>query len=199
VASKKEETNGVYVVTPQTETAPVSLLAGKGKYQKLTWDEDQTELAFISDRDDAEAKQPKFKVYLWERGSSPAVRTSSDRNHATLSTPNAASEVVSTSSPGFRKDFVVSEKANLGFSLDGTHLFLGAAPPPEPEKNVDEEIPADEGSGRSLALEGRLHSADPKSPCRAGTTAIISCGLSDERQKVRSTGRRIAGNYLSIQ
>src|SRR5438094_303221 len=104
VASKKEETNGVYVVTPQTETAPVSILAGKGKYQKLTWDEDQTELAFISDHDDAEAKQPKFKVYLWERGGSPtpgfptgqpgwgrAVRESSDRNHATLTTPNAAS------------------------------------------------------------------------------------------------------------
>ncbi|HEY2917360.1 MAG TPA: hypothetical protein VGK77_00055, partial [Candidatus Binatia bacterium] len=55
VSSKKEETNGVYVVTPQTDAAPVSLLAGKGKYQKLTWDEEQTELAFISDRDDSEA------------------------------------------------------------------------------------------------------------------------------------------------
>jgi dipeptidyl aminopeptidase/acylaminoacyl peptidase len=52
--------------------------------------------------------------------------------------------VVSTSSPGFRKDFVVSEKANLGFSLDGSHLFLGTAPPPDPEKNPDEETPADE-------------------------------------------------------
>ena len=45
---------------------------------------------------------------------------------------------------GFRKDFVVSDKANLSFSLDGGRLFLGAAPPPEPEKNPDEEIPADE-------------------------------------------------------
>ena len=143
VASKKEETNGVYVVTPQSDGAPVSLLAGKGKYQKLTWDEDQTEVAFISDRDDAEAKRPKFKVYLWERGTSAAVKESSDRNHATTAF-NAVSEVVSTSSPGFRKDFVVSEKANLGFSLDGSHLFLGAAPPPEPEKNADEEISADE-------------------------------------------------------
>src|SRR6266700_3244547 len=69
VASKKEETNGVYAVTPQSDAAPVSLLAGKGKYQKLTWDEDQTELAFLSDRDDQQSKQAKFKVYLWERGS----------------------------------------------------------------------------------------------------------------------------------
>src|SRR3989441_790724 len=153
VSSKNEETNGVYVITPQTEAAPTPLLAGKGKYQKLTWDEDQTELAFISDRDDQESKQPKSKVYLWERGSTatvagsggnPTVREGADRNHASSAAPPAASEIVSTSSPGFRKDFVVSDKATLGFSLDGSHLFLGAAPPPEPEKEADQEIPADE-------------------------------------------------------
>ncbi len=164
VSSKKEETNGVYAVMPQTEGAPVSLLASKGKYQKLTWDEDQTELAFISDRDDADARQPKFKVYLWERGSGvmkgggssrtnrgPQVGSplgvvdseGADRNH-TARNVTSATEIVSTSSPGFRKDFVVSEKATLGFSLDGTHLFLGAAPPAPPEKNPDEDVPADE-------------------------------------------------------
>src|SRR5260370_41250837 len=74
VSSKKEEMNGVYAMTPQTDAAPVSLLAGKGKYQKLTWDEDQTELAFISDRGGQESKQPKFKVYLWERGSTAAIK-----------------------------------------------------------------------------------------------------------------------------
>src|SRR2546430_4932639 len=134
VASKKEETNGVYAMTPQTDAVPASLLAGKGKYQKLTWDEDQTELAFISDRDDQESKQPKSKVYLWERGSGATVKESANRNHSTTVAPNTVSEIVSTSSPGFRKDFVVSDKATLGFSLDGSHLFLGAAPPPEPEK-----------------------------------------------------------------
>jgi dipeptidyl aminopeptidase/acylaminoacyl peptidase len=163
VSSKKEETNGVYSVASQNDAAPATLLAGKGKYQKLTWDEEQTELAFISDRDDAGAKQPKFKVYLWNRsggvvessGGNPtpgspagqpgwggAVREGADRNHS--ANPNSASEIVSTSSAGFRKDFVVSEKATLGFSLDGSRLFLGAAPPPEPEKSADEEIPADE-------------------------------------------------------
>ncbi|MDX6385995.1 MAG: hypothetical protein QOK48_3568 [Blastocatellia bacterium] len=141
VSSKKEETNGLYTFTTQTDAAPTPLLAGKGKYLKPTWDEDQTELAFISDRDDAESKQPKFKVYLWNRNASTVE--SAARNHAV--TPNtAATKVVSTSSPGFRKDFIVSDKASLGFSLDGSRLFLGAAPPPEPEKNPDQEIPADE-------------------------------------------------------
>jgi dipeptidyl aminopeptidase/acylaminoacyl peptidase len=155
VASKNEETNGVYVLTPQSDAAPTALLSGKGKYQKLTWDDDQTELAFISDRDDAASKQAKFKIYLWERGSttpvadrgsSPTVKEGSavKDNHAVALPPPVASEIVSNASPGFRKDFVVSSQANLSFSLDGSHLFLGAAPPPEPEKNADDDIPADE-------------------------------------------------------
>src|SRR6266446_6427217 len=67
VSSKKEETNGLYAVATQTDAAPVALLDGKGKYLKPSWDEEQTELAFMSDRDDANAKQPRFKVYLWNR------------------------------------------------------------------------------------------------------------------------------------
>ena len=140
VSAKKEETNGLYALPTQSDAAPTALLGGKGKYLKPTWDEDQTELAFISDRDDAEAKQPKFKVYLWNRIGTATAIESAARNH----TGAGITEVVSTSSPGFRKDFVVSEKATLGFSLDGSHLFLGTAPPPEPEKTPDQETPADE-------------------------------------------------------
>jgi len=124
VSSKKEDTNGVFAVTTDTDTQPVALLSGKGKYQKLTWDEDNTQLAFTSDKEDADAKQPKFRVYQWNRKDPQAT------------------EVVSIASPGFRKEMVVSERATLSFSLDGSHLFLGTAPPPDSEK--DEEIPADE-------------------------------------------------------
>jgi dipeptidyl aminopeptidase/acylaminoacyl peptidase len=125
-SSRKEDTNGVYAVATDTDAPPTTLLTGKGKYQRLTWDEDNTQLAFISDKEDAAAKQPKFRVYHWNRKDPQAT------------------EIVAVTSPGFRKEFVVSERANLGFSLDGSHLFLGTAPPPEPEKNPDEEIPADE-------------------------------------------------------
>ncbi len=125
-SARKEDGNGVYAVTTDGDSEPVALLSGKGKYQRLTWDEDNTQLAFTSDKEDADAKQPKFRVYEWNRKDPQAT------------------EIVSVSSPGFRKEFVVSERANLSFSLDGSHLFLGTAPPPEPEKNPDEEIPADE-------------------------------------------------------
>ena len=126
-SARKEETNGVFaVMTAEGDGAPITLLTGKGKYQRLTWDEDNTQLAFTSDKEDAEAKQPKYRVYHWNRKDPQAT------------------EVVSINASGFRKDLVVSERANLSFSLDGSHLFLGTAPPPEPERNPDEEIPADE-------------------------------------------------------
>src|SRR5262249_22896777 len=57
VSSKKEETNGVYAVTPGADSAPVDLLTGKGRYSKIAWDEEQTQMAFISDRDEAAAKE----------------------------------------------------------------------------------------------------------------------------------------------
>jgi hypothetical protein len=145
VSSKNEETNGVYIVSTASDAAPVAVLSGKGKYQKLTWDDEQTELAFISDRDDQTAKQPKFKVYLWERGSGAGATPGASSNHTTAAAaPPAATEIVSNSSPGFRKDFVISDKANLSFALDGSRLFLGATTPPEPDRNADEEPSADE-------------------------------------------------------
>src|SRR6185436_8727696 len=113
-SARKEENNGVYAVTTGSDGSPVTLLSGKGKYQRLTWDEDNTQLAFTSDKEDADAKQPKFRVYDWNRKDPQAT------------------EVVSITSAGFRKEFVVSERANLSYSLDGSHLFLGTAPPPEP-------------------------------------------------------------------
>ncbi len=126
VSSKKEETNGVYVVTPGTDTAAVGLLTGKGKYTKLTWDEEQTQLAFLSDRDEAAAQQPRFKLYHWKRGAAQA------------------NEIVSTETPNFRSGFVISDKGAITFSLDGSKLFFGVAPAPEPEKSEDEEVGDDE-------------------------------------------------------
>jgi dipeptidyl aminopeptidase/acylaminoacyl peptidase len=119
VSSRKEETNGVYVVTPGNDAAPIELLTGKGKYSRLTWDEEQTQLAFLSDRDDAAAKQPKVKVYYWDRKAPKAT------------------ELVSIATPGFRAGLVISERAGANFSQDGSKLFLGVAPPPEAERDAE--------------------------------------------------------------
>ncbi len=125
VSSKKEETNGVYAITPISADAPTALIIGAGKYAKLTWDDKQTQLAFVSDRDDATAMQSKFKLYHWARQAT------------------TANELVATATPGFRQGWVISERANLSFSLNGAHLFFGVAPAPEPERDEDDLLPDD--------------------------------------------------------
>ena len=121
VSSKKEEANGVFVATPGNDAAPIELLAGKGRYSKLTWDEDQTQLAFLSDRDDASAEPSKFKLYHWDRKAAKA------------------NEIVSVDTPNFRPGLAISDKASISFSQDGSRLFFGVAPPPEPEKDAEAE------------------------------------------------------------
>ena len=121
VASKKEETNGAFAVATSSTDAPVALLTGKGKYTKLSWDEKQTQLVLLSDRDDAASAQPRHKLYRWDRKSATAT------------------ELVSTATPNFKAGYVISERGAINFSQDGSKVFLGVAPPAEPEKDESEE------------------------------------------------------------
>ncbi len=83
---------------------------GKGKYERLTWDFAQRQMAFLSDRDDAAAKPPRFKAYLWARNSAAPV------------------EVVAAGMPGLKADWGLSEVGALGFSRDGSKLYVNCAP-----------------------------------------------------------------------
>ena len=130
ISAKSEEKNGIFnlALTPngQTEPEPVGLLTGKGRYSKLTWDEEQKGLAFISDRDDSASEQAKYKLYLWGRGGATAT------------------EVVSTGTIGFPGGKVISEKGSLSFSRDGKRIFFGIAKPAETEKDPAAEAVTDD-------------------------------------------------------
>lgn len=118
--------NGVFAVTPGSAGAPVAVLEGKGKYSKLTFDEDQTQMVFLSDRDAAGAKPPKWKIYRWERR-------------------GAATELVSNAAAGLEKGFAISDKGTLAFSREGTRLYFGVAVPvPEPKADETTDESADE-------------------------------------------------------
>jgi dipeptidyl aminopeptidase/acylaminoacyl peptidase len=114
VSARDTAKNGIFAAAPGAGD-PAALLAGKGKYQKLTWDENQTQMVFLSDRDDAASKPPKQKLYRWDR-------------------LGAAVELVSAATPGFRAGFVISDKGTLSFSKDGSRVFFGVAPPAEQKK-----------------------------------------------------------------
>ncbi|HKD07584.1 MAG TPA: prolyl oligopeptidase family serine peptidase [Bryobacteraceae bacterium] len=113
VSSPKEETDGLYALETSGGDSR-ALLSGKGKYARIAWDENQTQAAFISDRDDSASKEPHYKVYLWK-----------------VKAPQAA-EVVSTATPGFHKGYVISDKAAVTFTKDGSAIFFGAGPPALP-------------------------------------------------------------------
>ena len=112
--------NGVFAATPGSSDAPATLLDGKGKYSKLTFDENQTQMTFLSDRDDNAGKPPKWKIYRWDRKA-------------------AAAELVSSATAGLKPGFAISDKGTLSFSRDGSRLYFGVSVPvpPAPEKTDD--------------------------------------------------------------
>src|ERR1039458_177717 len=83
-------------------------------------------MAFLSDRDDAAAKQLKWKIYRWDRQA------------------NAAAELVSDQTPGLRSGMAISDHGNLSFSHDGSRLFFGVAQPAPPAKDEAAADPTEE-------------------------------------------------------
>jgi dipeptidyl aminopeptidase/acylaminoacyl peptidase len=165
VSSKQEATNGVFVLTPGTASYPRALLAGKGHYVKLAWDDKQTRLAFLSDAGAAPAGAPRFKLYAWDRkadretsaggaagvGFLPLGMASFTGGPSLSLVPTlgllqslGAAEVVSPASPGFRTGWVISDKGALSFSLDGDKLFFGVAPAPPPEHDENKDTAAED-------------------------------------------------------
>jgi dipeptidyl aminopeptidase/acylaminoacyl peptidase len=126
VSSKTEESNGVFHVVPGRDEAPQALLSGKGKYQKVTWDRRQQQLAFLSDRDSSADKVPVPKVYHWDRKAPQAV------------------ELVTSATPGVPAGMAVSDKGTLSFTRDGRGLLVPLASPRPPEKDASELPPSDE-------------------------------------------------------
>src|ERR1035441_4388246 len=129
VSARDSARNGVFALKPASGDTPAALAEGKGKYVKLTWDENQTEAVFLSDRDDAAAKPPKWKLYRWERQAP------------------SANVVASAGMPGFRQEFVISDQGTLSFSKDGTRVFFACArpAPPAPDKKDEAaDAPADD-------------------------------------------------------
>jgi dipeptidyl aminopeptidase/acylaminoacyl peptidase len=148
VASRQEETNGVYTLASPFDEAPTVILDGKGRYQQLTWDARQSQLVFASDKEDMTATQPKFKVYHWER-SSPSHPTPAAESlamplpvPATVVTaaveaappPDVESEADETDPPELRPGWAISMRTGFSFSTDGTRLYLNTGPVPDPGK-----------------------------------------------------------------
>ena len=95
------ESDGLYRIVPG-ETAGAALLTGKGNYKRWAFDEEETVLAFLTDRDDYEADEPTFNLYGMD----------TDDAEATL-------WISHTSTKGFPEGMAVSDKSGLSFTEDG--------------------------------------------------------------------------------
>jgi dipeptidyl aminopeptidase/acylaminoacyl peptidase len=121
VSAKNQDLNGLFYWQAGAEGDPAAILRGQGKYQKATWDQRQTQLAFVSTREDAESKTPVSKVYSWRRSSAAAA----------VALPIAADGLV------------VSDKGTLAFVRSGERLLVPLAVPPRVQETKN-DTPASE-------------------------------------------------------
>lgn len=123
VVSSKEnpESDGVYALTPGRDEGS-ALLAGEGNYRQWALDEDETRLAFVTDRDDYEADEPTFNLYGWSVGADSAELW-----------------VSHTSTEGMPEGLAVSDKSAVSFTEDGRVVLFGVKEiPPAEDKDEDD-------------------------------------------------------------
>jgi len=124
-ASNEDGTaDGVYAVRTATGERS-TVLAGEGEYTDMALDDDGTQVAFLTNRDDWEAEEPAFTLF-----------------HAVLGEGEARA-VATEGTPGIPEGWWVSDNGGVSFSDEGTRLFFGTAPRP-PAEDDEEEVPEDE-------------------------------------------------------
>ncbi len=105
--------DGVYRVGRSGDAEPVS--TGEGRYLKLAVSDAGDRVAFVTDRDDRDAKAPAFALYL---GGGSGEATS----------------VVAPGAPGLPEGWAPSENGTVSFSDSGRRVFFGSARRPVYEK-----------------------------------------------------------------
>ncbi len=114
------ETDGLYRLNPAADKTVV-LLSGQGNYKRLSFNKDETMLAFLSDRDDYAADTPTFNLY-----------------GCGVEAPQADLWVSHKSTESFPEGMAVSDKSALSFNDEGSVIMFGIKEIPA-EENKEEE------------------------------------------------------------
>lgn len=120
-SQENPDSDGVYSHNPG-EDSSTPLLTGEGNYKKWAMDEEETRLAFLTDRDDYEAEEPTFNLYGWNVGDE-----------------KASLWVSHTSTPDFPKGMAVSDKSDVSFTEDGWTVMFGIKEIPEEKEEKEEK------------------------------------------------------------
>jgi dipeptidyl aminopeptidase/acylaminoacyl peptidase len=138
--SKKDSTPGVFAVTPGQTLPPVVLRSGPGKYSRLSWDEDQTQIAFFhTPPAEGTTKRPPTIIH-WKRGPGTDPMPMVTGISAVGRAVPVGVELIAEK-PNFQDKWQISEGGGLSWSLDGKRLYFGVVPPPPPPAKPDPNKP----------------------------------------------------------
>ena len=119
-SSEQSEEDGVSVLDLKSGDLK-QVISGLGNYKNLAMNADGNRLAFVSDRDDYESKDPFWSLYHWRTGQSQA---------SLVATENTA---------GIPDEWWVSSTATPRFSENNRYLFFYTAPKPEDANEEEDE------------------------------------------------------------
>lgn len=112
--------NGMYTVAKgakmasgATHFAKIVVTTGQANYSRITMTEDGSQLAYLTDRDDAKAKKPTLSLYAWS--------LKADKENL----------IAKPGSDGMTKDWVIASSGTLSFSKSGKRLMFSTQPKPE--------------------------------------------------------------------
>ncbi len=122
VSSKeKPESDGIYAIMPG-DSKSLPLLTGQGNYKGWQFNKRETRLAFFTDRDDYQAKEPLYDLYGWNVGDRQASLWVSHRT-----------------TKGMPPGMAVSSKSTIVFSEDGSIVMFGIKQIPDTSRKTDDE------------------------------------------------------------
>jgi dipeptidyl aminopeptidase/acylaminoacyl peptidase len=161
VASKNPEANGVYALDLAASSPARAVRAGPGRYTRLVWDEKQTRLAYLYDSSEVSTDPkvappprpvgwtpaptpPKWHAFVWDRAGTVAPNPAAGLPMGSGGGSNViaagtvrvegsapAVEVLGPDAPSLPKGWTLGG-GSLGFSADGSRLFVTTAPVREP-------------------------------------------------------------------
>ena len=106
------ETDAIYVVELKS-LKKTEILSGHGNYKNLAFNEDGSHLAFITDKDDYDAKTSSWSLYHWKRSS------------------KHANKIAVEGEDGIPADWWIAPNSSQSFAEDGKRLYFETAPVPE--------------------------------------------------------------------
>ena len=134
VSTKTTQGDGAFLLATAS-ARKTTLLTGSGNYKQLVFDRAGRQVAFVSDRDEYARDKPRFALYRASLAPAGAIGAAGAANTTAAAAAGTARAVVGAAALGDSN--VVSDKARVFFTRDGSALVFGFTPPPP------DSVPAD--------------------------------------------------------